>query len=224
MDGEEQDAMTPAQAWQALRDGNARFVAGHREHPHQDVDRRAQLAHGQHPFAVVFGCSDSRVAAEIIFDRGLGDLFVVRTAGQVVDSAVLGSIEFGVAALGTPLVAVLGHDRCGAVLAALRAQETGTMPGGFLRDIVERVGPSLITAGGSAEALKDDAALDRLIDEHVRHTCAFLVERSRTLSERVEAGTCAVVGLAYRLEEGRLRLVCATGDIGEAAGEEALAR
>jgi carbonic anhydrase len=221
MDGDEQDARTPAQAWRSLRDGNDRFVAGHREHPHQDVDRRAQLAHGQDPFAVVFGCSDSRVAAEIIFDQGLGDLFVVRTAGQVVDSAVLGSIEFGVAVLGTPLVVVLGHDRCGAVVATLRAHETGTMPGGFVRDIVERVGPSLITAGNPGAALSDDRALDRLIDEHVRHTCAFLAERSRVLADGIAAGTCAVVGLAYRLEEGRLRLVCANGDIGDPVPEGA---
>jgi carbonic anhydrase len=215
MTGDRQDAMTPAQAWHSLRDGNARFVSGEREHPHQDVDRRAQLAAGQNPFAVVFGCSDSRVAAEIVFDRGLGDLFVVRTAGHVVDSGVLGSIEFGAAVLGTPLVVVLGHDSCGAVIATLRAHETGTVPGGFVRDIVERVGPSLITAGRDGTELRDDRALDALIDEHIRHTCAFLVERSRALADRIEAGRCAVVGLGYRLDEGRVRLVCATGDIGE---------
>src|SRR5512144_3399118 len=103
-------SMTPARAWQALREGNARFVAGRREHPNQDVDRRAQLTSGQNPFAVVFGCSDSRVAAEIIFDRGLGDLFVVRTAGHVIGAEVLASIDYGVAVLDAPLVVVLGHD------------------------------------------------------------------------------------------------------------------
>jgi carbonic anhydrase len=205
--------MTPGGAWQALREGNTRFVAGRREHPNQDVDRRAQLTAGQNPFAVVFGCSDSRVAAEIVFDRGLGDLFVVRTAGHVVDAGVLGSIEFGVTVLGTPLIVVLGHDHCGAVLATLRAHATGTMPGGFVRDIVERVSPSLITAGPAGAALRDEVALDQLIDEHIRHTVTFIEERSRAVAERIAAGSCAVVGLSYRLGEGGVRLVCSRGDV-----------
>jgi carbonic anhydrase len=92
MDGDERDPMTPARAWGSLREGNARFVTGRREHPNQDADHRARLATGQNPFAIVFGCSDSRVAAETIFDRGLGDLFVVRTAGHVGDAEVPGSI------------------------------------------------------------------------------------------------------------------------------------
>jgi carbonic anhydrase len=206
---------TPAGAWQALREGNARFVAGRREHPNQDIDRRAQLASGQDPFAVVFGCSDSRVAAEIIFDRGLGDLFVVRTAGHVVDTGVLGSIEFGSSMLAAPLVVVLGHDHCGAVRATLEAHITGTVPGGFVRDIVERIGPSLITARPDAAALEDDDMLEKLGDEHIRHTCRFLVDRSRALNDLVEAGHSAVVGVSYDLVEGRARIVCVVGDIGE---------
>ena len=117
--------MTPAEAWSALLAGNDRFVRGEMEHPSQGVDRRAALAAAQAPFAVLFGCSDSRVAAEIVFDRGLGDLFVVRTAGHVVDTTVLGSIEYGVQVLGAPLVVVLGHDSCGAVGAAADALATG---------------------------------------------------------------------------------------------------
>ncbi|HEY6798155.1 MAG TPA: carbonic anhydrase [Kineosporiaceae bacterium] len=221
--GGEQRAMTPAAAWRSLREGNERFVTGRREHPHQDADRRSRLTAGQNPFAVVFGCSDSRVAAEIIFDRGLGDLFVVRTAGHVVDTGVLGSLEFGVSVLGTPLVVVLGHDRCGAVVATLRAHLSGELPGGFVRDIVERVSPSLITAGrdghGSADppgwelALHDTAALDGLIEAHVRHTCAFLLERSRVLADAVRAGTCAVAGMTYHLNEGITRPVNVLGDV-----------
>jgi carbonic anhydrase len=211
--------MTPAQAWQSLREGNARFVGGLREHPHQDVDRRAQLTHGQNPFAVVFGCSDSRVAAEIIFDRGLGDLFVVRTAGHVVDSGVLGSLEFGVTVLRTPLVVVLGHDHCGAVVATLRAHRDGSMPGGYVRDIVERVSPSLITSRPGPAPLDDDAELDRLIASHTRHTGEFVLERSRAIAARVEAGECAVIGVTYSLDEGRARLVSAQGDIGDDAPE-----
>jgi len=207
--------MTPAQAWQSLREGNSRFVTGRREHPHQDVDRRAQLAHGQNPFAVVFGCSDSRVAAEIIFDRGLGDLFVVRTAGHVVDAGVLGSLEFGATVLQTPLVVVLGHDHCGAVVATLQAYLKGTMPGGYVRDIVERVGPSLITARPIGTALEDDDELERVIAEHTRHTADFVMERSAAIAARVRAGECAVVGVTYSLDEGVARLVWVIGDVGE---------
>src|SRR4051794_9668802 len=99
----------PVSAWKALREGNDRFVAGDAQHPSQGIDDRARLAHGQKPTAVVFGCSDSRVAAEIIFDQGLGDMFVVRTAGHVADSSVLGSIEYAVSLLEVPLIVVLGH-------------------------------------------------------------------------------------------------------------------
>lgn len=213
MDGDGLQQRSPTGAWRSLREGNARFVTGRREHPNQDVDRRAQLTAGQDPFAIVFGCSDSRVAAEIIFDRGLGDLFVVRTAGHVVDAGVLGSIEFGVTILGVPLIVVLGHDHCGAVLATLQAHATGIMPQGFVRDIVERVSPSLITAGPAGAALSDEKALDRLIDEHIRHTCTFIDERSRAVAERVAAKKCAIVGVSYHLDEGRARVVCTLGDL-----------
>ena len=106
---------SPVTAWKALKEGNERFVAGKPEHPSQSIEHRASLAGGQKPTAVVFGCADSRVAAEIIFDQGLGDMFVVRTAGHVIDSAVLGSIEYAVTVLNVPLIVVLGHDSCGAV-------------------------------------------------------------------------------------------------------------
>ena len=136
--------LTPAEAWAELLAGNERFVRGEMAHPSQDVDHRAALSGAQNPFAVVFGCSDSRVAAEIVFDRGLGDLFVVRTAGHVVDTTVVGSIEYGVQVLGAPLVIVLGHDSCGAVAAAADALATGRMPDGFVRAIVDRVIPSIV--------------------------------------------------------------------------------
>jgi carbonic anhydrase len=205
---------TPVAAWRALREGNDRFVAGRREHPHQDADRRNELASGQRPFALVFGCSDSRVAAEIIFDRGLGDLFVVRTAGHVVDTGVLGSIEFGVELLEIPLVVVLGHDGCGAVVAALEAHESGQMPGGFVRDVVERVTPSVLSARQAG--LVD---LDDVIDEHTRHTAQLLAERSSAISRRVSDGRCAVVGVNYTLTDGHARLLDVTGLL-DASGDE----
>jgi len=154
-------SLTPAQAWQRLQGGNARFVADAMQHPSQGAAHRAALAREQHPYAVLFGCSDSRVAAEIIFDQGLGDLFVVRTAGHVLDTTVIGSIEYGVDILGAPLVVVLGHDHCGAVAAATEALLTSRMPTGFVRAVVDRVIPSLLThaelAAGQAVAAAEAA-------------------------------------------------------------------
>ena len=109
---------SPVTAWKALKEGNERFVAGQPQHPSQSIEHRASLANGQKPTVALFGCGDSRVAAELIFDQGLGNMFVVRTAGHVIDSAVLGSIEFAVTVLGVPLIVVLGHDSCPAVMCA----------------------------------------------------------------------------------------------------------
>src|SRR5882757_6080897 len=136
----------PDQALRLLLAGNRRFVLGRREHPNQDADRRTAVVPGQRPFAVLFGCSDSRLAAEIIFDRGLGDLFVVRTAGHVMGPEVLGSIEYAVSLLGCPLAVVLGHDACGAVAATRSAVQDGTTAPGYVRDVIERVTPSVLTA------------------------------------------------------------------------------
>ncbi|WP_410575429.1 carbonic anhydrase [Amycolatopsis sp. cmx-4-61] len=200
------ETLTPAEAFELLLAGNGRFVAGVPEHPNQDAARRAQIAPGQRPFAVLFGCSDSRLAAEIIFDRGLGDLFVVRTAGHVVGAEVLGSIEYGAEVLDCPLVVVLGHDSCGAVGAACTALEDGITPAGYIRDVVERVTPSVLAAraAGRMEA-------DEILAEHVRHTVDLLLDRSRVLAERVAAGLGAIVGLRYRLADGRADVVAARG-------------
>jgi len=204
---------TPAQAWARLREGNARFVAGEMLHPSQSADRRAELSSEQEPFAVIFGCSDSRVAAEIIFDQGLGDLFVVRTAGHVLDTTVVGSIEYGVDLLSAPLVVVLAHDRCGAVAAATTALTTGELPRGFVRAIVDRVIPSIVGIGGGLSALAslDAATLGR---EHTRHTVQMLRSYSAGLSEAIAAGRCAIVGVEYTLADGRISLIESFGDIG----------
>ncbi|MFD9034507.1 carbonic anhydrase [Streptomyces sp. NPDC059567] len=197
---------SPEAALQALLAGNSRFVAGTPEHPNQDAARRAELTPGQEPFAVVLGCSDSRLAAEIIFDQGLGDLFVVRTAGHVLGSEVLGSVEYATTVLGSRLVVVLGHDSCGAVAAARVAVEDGFAADGFVRDVVERVTPSVLAA--RAAGLTEDSDI---IDEHIRHTVGLLLERSRVLSQQVEAGEVAVVGLGYQLAGGSVRLVTSHG-------------
>jgi carbonic anhydrase len=196
---------TPAQALELLLEGNKRFVVGDRLHPHQDADSRTRLAPAQHPFAVLFGCADSRLAAEIIFDRGLGDLFVVRTAGHVIGPEVLGSIEYGVDVLNAPLVAVLGHDSCGAVGATLAAMVNGVTPTGFMRDVVERVMLSVLAAPDGLT--NPDAAGE----EHVRYTVDLLVDRSSTIARRVAEGSCAVVGLSYRLAEGSIRILASHG-------------
>ncbi|MCL3862569.1 carbonic anhydrase [Actinotalea sp. K2] len=216
-------SITPAQAWTALLEGNARFVRGEMEHPSQGMDRRAEVSVAQHPFAVIFGCSDSRVAAEIVFDQGLGDLFVVRTAGHVVDTTVIGSIEYGVDVLDAPIVIVLGHDSCGAVGAAADALATGRMPSGFVRAVVDRVIPSIVNIPdpdrpeGDATTGADRPLLaptpEILGREHVRHTVRMLQSYSAGLSAAVAEGRCAIVGLEYTLADGRVRLVESSGDL-----------
>lgn len=201
---------SPVTAWKALKEGNERFVAGKPQHPSQSVDHRASLAAGQKPTAVIFGCADSRVAAELLFDQGLGDVFVVRTAGQAIDSAVLGSIEYAVTALDVPLIVILGHTSCGAVKAAIQAIDDGAIPAGFVRDVVERVAPSILM--GRRDGL---SRVDELEERHVRETLAQLVARSTAIAERVAAGTLAVAGVTYQLAEGHVVLVDHVGDIGE---------
>jgi len=200
------DPIGARRAFEVLLAGNRRFVAGVPEHPNQDATRRAEVAPGQAPFAVLFGCSDSRLAAEIIFDRGLGDLFVVRTAGHVLGPEVLGSIEYGVSVLGCPLVVVLGHDACGAVAAARAAVENGAAAKGYVRDVIERVTPSVLAA--RAAGYHQDG---EFIAEHIRHTTGLLLDRSRVLAKAVDAGRAAVAGLSYRLADGSAHLVTARG-------------
>jgi carbonic anhydrase len=201
---------SPVTAWKALKEGNERFVAGQPAHPSQSIEDRARLAHSQKPTAVLFGCADSRVAAEIIFDQGLGDMFVVRTAGHVVDAAVLGSIEYAVTVLNVPLIAVLGHDSCGAVKATLSAIDDGEVPGGYVRDIVERITPSVLQ-GRHAGLTR----VDEFETRHVNDTVTQLRLRSSSIAERLAAGTVAIVGLTYHLAEGRVVLRDYLGDIGE---------
>lgn len=200
-------------AWKALKEGNERFVAGTPEHPSQSVAYRATLAVLQTPTAVLLGCSDSRVAAEILFDQGLGDMFVVRTAGHVIDSAVLGSVEYAVTVLGVPLVVVLGHDSCGAVEAALTALDGGAVPTGYVRDIVERVTPSILL--GRRDGL---SRVDEFEARHVHETTKQLLARSSAISQRVVEGALAVVGVTYHLADGRAVLRDRIGYIGDQSG------
>ncbi|GEM35154.1 carbonic anhydrase [Nocardia neocaledoniensis] len=201
---------SPVTAWKTLREGNDRFVEGRLQHPNQGAADRAELTAGQHPSAILFGCGDSRVAAEIIFDRGLGDMFVVRTAGHVVDESVLGSIEYGVAVLGVPLIVVLGHDSCGAVRATIDALDSGAVPGGFIRSVVERVSPSILL--GRAEGLD---SVDDLEARHVAETGLLLSQRSTIVAEKIAAGELAIACVTYQLSDGRAQLNRVIGNIGE---------
>ena len=202
--------LTPAQAWTVLKEGNQRFVDSQPIHPSQGIADREALVDGQTPHVVLFGCGDSRLAAEIIFDQGLGDMFVVRTAGHVLDSAVMGTIEYGADLLNVPLIVVLGHDQCGAVGATLDALDNLNLPGGYVRDIVEKVTPSVLA--GRSEGLTE---YFEFVTRHVQETVHVLMQRSRIIASRVNAGELAIVGLSYRLDDGRVKLVEVVGDIGE---------
>lgn len=202
------DAMTrtPESVWKHLIEGNRRFMAGDSAHPNQDPSRRHKLTAGQHPGAVVLACSDSRVPVEIIFDQGLGDIFVIRTAGEITDLSVLASLEFAVDALGVPLVVVLGHESCGAVKAARDALDGGDLPGGFQRVLIEKVTPSLLAARKDGLSHIDD--FER---RHVAEIAEHIVDRSPEIKSRLADGRVGVVGLRYRLSDGLAETVVTKG-------------
>ena len=222
---------TPADSWAALRAGNARFVEGRPAHPDQTVERRRELAGSQHPHTVIIGCSDSRVPPELVFDQGLGDVFVIRSAGHVLDAGVIGSLEYGTAILGASLVVVLGHESCGAISATVHTLATGEEPPGFARVVIDRVIPSIVAITSDAAAPSQDpvaAAVaasssigaqvfdpDSLRTAHVRHTVDRLAAYSPALREGLATGALAIVGAEYALEDGTVRVVEVLGDIGE---------
>jgi carbonic anhydrase len=192
---------TPAQVWREMARGNERFMAGEPQHPRQDVERRTELAEFQAPHAALFGCSDSRLAAEIIFDKGLGDLFVVRNAGQVISDSVVGSLEYAVAVLDVPLIVVLGHDECGAVRAAIDAEKPDATP---LPPHIARLIAPIRPAVKRVPNENGDPDILEVGREHLRDTVAELLESSELIGAAIAAGTLAVVGANYRLLEGRV--------------------
>ncbi len=208
---------TPAATWRELRRGNERFVAGAPLHPRQDVEHRTALAQRQRPLVAIFGCSDSRLSAEIIFDVGLGDAFVVRNAGQVISESVLGSLEYAVGVLGVPLILVLGHDECGAVRAAIDSQADDATPlPPHIASIVERIVPAVrrvaaAEPGHPVDPSEVDASF--VGREHLRDTVAELLESSEMISDGIAAGTLAIVGANYRLVEGRAETDVVVGRI-----------
>ncbi|MGE5277630.1 MAG: carbonic anhydrase [Acidobacteriota bacterium] len=202
------------EALDRLKTGNQRFAAGRGSGAVASQLRRAELVVGQEPFAIVLGCSDSRVPAEIVFDQGLGDLFVIRVAGNIVAASQIGSVEFAVERFGTPLVVVLGHSRCGAVVATLQELTRPTEhQSRNLRSIVDRVRPS-VEALLATELRDDPAALvARAVRANVRASVSHLRRGSRSLRRHLEDNRLVVVGAEYSLESGIVEFLDgSTGD------------
>jgi len=196
--------ISASDALERLCEGNRRFVSEIRGRTVLDTQRRrSELADGQEPFAIILGCSDSRVPAEIVFDQGLGDLFVIRVAGNIVAASQIGSVEFAAERFGTPLVVVLGHSQCGAVLATLdeltRPRERQSRN---LRSIVDRIRPSV--EGLLATELRHDseALVRHAVRANIRASANQLRHGSEVLEELIQRGRVLVVGAEYSLETG----------------------
>ena len=193
------DKLTPDQALTQLLRGNERFVAGRPDHPHQSAQRRREVSDtGQQPYAIILSCADSRVPPEIIFDQGLGDVFVIRVAGNVLDDVILGTIEFAVAQLRTPLVMVLGHDQCGAIIAAVERVPTNN----HVQAVVDALQPALTLA----EA-QDGDRVSTAIDANVRHAVKTLQASEPVLLGASAAGNLRIVGARYNLDTGEVKIM-----------------
>jgi carbonic anhydrase len=190
----EQPTVAPAEAVSKLKEGNGRYISGNLQHPGQTTERRAELAKDQHPFAVILSCSDSRVPPEIVFDQGLGDLFVVRVAGNVIDDHGLGSIEYAVDHLGARLIVVLGHQSCGAVKAAKETIAAKGKAPGHIQSLVTAIQPVVETTA------KDD--LDTTVKANVKHVVQALRSSKPILKAKVDSGEVQVIGGYYSLDTG----------------------
>jgi carbonic anhydrase len=194
-------ALSPEQALARMKKGNADFLAGSMREQAGNHDRRLQIARGQHPFAVLVGCSDSRVPPELLFGATLGELFIVRNAGNTVDTVALGSIEYGVLVLGAPLVVVLGHERCGAVEAAVQVvKDDATFPGS-IGQMIEPIIPAVLRARRSGD-LEGEALLAAAVQANVRRTVERLRESEPSLIEPQRSGAIRIVGATYDLDSG----------------------
>jgi carbonic anhydrase len=194
----DQPGIDPEAALRKLESGNQRYLSSHPARPHQDAARRAEVAGGQHPHAAVLSCADSRVPPELIFDEGLGDLFVVRVAGNVVTPEVLGSIEYAVEHLGCSLVLVLGHKRCGAVQAAL----SGGREPGAISSLIKAIQPAI----GSVKGKPGDT-LDLAVRANVQRAVGQLKSAKPVLSEHIRKGALRVAGAVYDLDTGAVTLL-----------------
>jgi carbonic anhydrase len=207
--------LSPAEAYQKLLEGNERFIQGAPSHPRQSAELRSELTGAQNPFAALFGCSDSRLAAEIIFDVGLGDLFVVRNAGQVISTTTLGSLEYSVEFLKVPLIVVLGHYGCGAIAATMDSV-AGTLEtnSDFIPSLVSKISPSVEAA---RQAGTD--SVDAVAEIHIKATVEELISRSALIDRAVRSGKLGVVGAIYQLALGRVTQLVAVGNINQGPQE-----
>jgi carbonic anhydrase len=194
------------QALERLRDGNRRFASNQSASVFLSSQaHRAELVAGQRPFAIILGCSDSRVPAELVFDQGLGDLFVIRVAGNIVAPSQIGSVEFAVSRFGTPLVVVLGHSQCGAVTAALEElQGRASNESPSVRSIVSRVRASVEPLLASRLSENAETLLRDAVRANVRASIQHLKHGSELVEERIRTGRLAVVGAEYSLETARV--------------------
>ncbi|MGZ4904604.1 MAG: carbonic anhydrase [Halobacteriota archaeon] len=190
--------LTAQEALTMLMQGNARFVSGNVCHPNQSDEQRAKVVSGQQPFAVVVSCSDSRVPPEILFDQGIGDIFTVRTAGEVTDNATIGTVEYAVEHLHVPLIVVLGHDDCGAIKAAV---ENSSEPG-QINYIVQAITPAVDTAKGMHGDL-----LSNSINVNAENVAAQLQATHPILAEHVQQGNLQIVPARYHLDTGAVELL-----------------
>jgi carbonic anhydrase len=198
--GDHAVGVTADEALKRLLEGNKRYAEGKAKGPNRSAARRAELAKSQHPIAVVVSCSDSRVPPELLFDQGFGDVFVVRTAGNIVDSIALGSIEYAVDHLGTKLIVVLGHERCGAVTAAMQG---GDAPGN-IKNVVDAIKPAV--EKGKARHTGHGEVLDSCIISNVKQVAEKIRKTAPILSEKVEDGMLKVVGAYYDLDSGAVNM------------------
>jgi len=190
----DQPGVAPAEAISKLEEGNGRYTSGNLQHPGQTAERRTELANTQHPFATIVSCSDSRVPPEIVFDQGLGDLFIVRVAGNVINDEGLGSIEYSVDHLGTRLILVLGHQSCGAVKAARETIAAKGKAPGHIESLVMAIKPAVEATA------KDD--LDTTVKANVKNVVQALRSSTPILKAKVDSGEIQVIGGYYSLDTG----------------------
>jgi carbonic anhydrase len=192
------EPLSPDAALQRLMDGNQRFVQQKGQHPDQSRARMKEVAQAQHPFATLLTCADSRVAPEILFDEGIGDLFDIRVAGNIVTPEVLGSIEYAAAILGTPVIMVLGHERCGAVTAAVQGEP---LPG-YIGSFVKAIKPAISKTNGES-----GDPVDKAVIANVQYQIEKLKRDSAILSQQALDGKLKIVGGRYDLDTGEVTLV-----------------
>jgi carbonic anhydrase len=190
----DQPTVAPAEAMSRLKEGNGRYTSGNLQHPGQTAERRTELAKSQHPFAIILSCSDSRVPPEIVFDEGLGDLFIVRVAGNVLNDEGLGSIEYAVDILGARLIVVLGHQSCGAVDAAMKTVAAKGKAPGHIQSLVTAIKP-VVDATPKGD-------LDTMIKANVKHVVDAVRSSTPILKAKVDSGDVQVIGGYYALDTG----------------------